>query len=114
MSWDVHVATGGPGAKSSLAVQLVGGGPGAVVEADVSKWSRCGEKAVDQRPQRREADAAGDDDDVAPDGALDRPAVAERTAQADLVAPARRPIIAGGRRAGGRGWSARCRRAGSG
>ena len=72
-----------------LAVQLVGRGPGAVVEADRVEPVALGEQPVDERPQRREADAAGDDDHVVAHRPLDRPGRAERTAQADLVAAAR-------------------------
>ena len=63
--------------------------------------SRRAIMCVEQRAQRREADAAGDDHHVAPFGHLDRPAAAERPAQASGVAALEVDQIFGGRGTGG-------------
>ena len=49
---------------------------------------------TERRPQRREPDAARDDDDVAPDRLRDRPRVPERAAHAEQLLPASDPQIA--------------------
>ncbi len=85
---DIDVPARGP-AADLLAVEVVGRGAGAVVEPDVVELVALGEQPVDERPQRREADAAGGDDHVVAHRPLDRPRRPERTPDADLVA--RRP-----------------------
>ena len=65
-----------------VAVQEVGRRAAAVEQRDLAVLGAVLQDVVERRPQGREPDAAGDDDDVAADGLLDRPRVPERPAYA--------------------------------
>ena len=93
-------------------VQPVGRRPGAEVEPDGTERVAPREAGVDQRAQRRQADAAGDDDDVAA-GQLARPAShdrADRAGRGSRRARAGSGLASRDRRPG---WSGRGRPAGS-
>ena len=66
-----------------LSEQHVAGGARAVEQPDGAELRTLGEETVEQRPQRRQARAAGHDDDVLAVGRLVRPADADRAADAD-------------------------------
>ena len=65
------------------AVEEVVRRPRAVEDADGAVLAAPLERAQDDRAERREADPAGDDDDVAARRRVDRPRVAERPADAE-------------------------------
>ena len=77
-------------ARELVHEQPVGRGPGAVHEPDGPEPIALGEDRVDQRAQRRQADAAGHDDDVTAVRGLDRPAATEGATDAERVAPPER------------------------
>ena len=87
VSRDLDVRRCAASASELVDVQPIGRRPGAEVEVDRCRCvSRSARHASMSGRSGREADAAGDDDDVATGHLLDRPAAAERAAQAEGVA----------------------------
>ena len=82
---DADVEPAAP-ALELLAEEQVVGRPAAVEDDELAEVVAVRERVVDRRTERRQADAAADDDEVVAARGVDRPAVPERPAHADDVA----------------------------